>query len=41
MAIKRDKDKRRIILSSKKMKNYKSNIKDDINPDQAYDKYLL
>ena len=31
----------RISLSSKKEENYESNIRDDTDPDQANDKYLL
>ena len=41
MIIKRHRDRGGISLSSKKERNYENNIGDDIDLDQANDKYLL
>lgn len=41
IATKQCKNKERISLSSREKENYKGNTKDDINQDQANDKYLF
>ena len=41
MAAKRYRDRRRTSFSSKKEGNYESDTKNDVDPDQANNKYLL
>lgn len=41
MIAKRHRNKRGISFFSKKEENYENNIRDDINPDQANNKYPL